>query len=80
MAIGEWIKVICSTLVALAILIGGVDWVVSRRIAPLETGVQALGGRMERLEQTTQEVRERLMRVETLLEQDRGQRAIMRPQ
>ena len=49
--VSEWFKVGASVVIALGVLIGGVDSVVSRRMAPLESAIKAQDTRMQRIEQ-----------------------------
>jgi type VI protein secretion system component VasK len=86
----DWATIGASIAVVLVALVGGMQWVVSSTIAPIVERLVQIDNRVQQLEKVVQDefravhddtsvLRERLTRVETLLEQlsqDRGRRTL----
>ena len=76
--IGETIKVVGAAVGILAALGAFLYWAIQVSIAPLETGLEAIVAQQKEIQETVKEtranigdIRERLIRVETLLDEGR---------
>ena len=74
--IKEWLTIASIIVVVAGGILGGIKMI----IAPLQTDIRAIHGRLDRMEDEAKavrsdiaDIRERLARVETLLERDAGQ-------